>query len=602
MISRTNRRARRSTIVATCAAFALVAGACGGDDATDATPEVTDAPDETAGDDTGGSDDTADDGTTDTTAAEDGGDDTAADGTTATTEPEEPVIVGGENLLASAPDGEDTCTEDRVGGELTFGLARATESLDPTRALGSGVAGGIEIAAIYDTLILYDAESGAFLPHIAESVVANDDLSQWTVTLRDDVFFGNGDPLTTEAVEFSFERMKTATVSSAGLASAVVEMEIVDDQTIIFTLDAPSASFLYVLAEDAGNITNPNVVNAMDADEFNVNPNGAGAGPFEVASFVPGEELVLTAKDDYWGGPVCIETLRLVHVPGSPATYDALTLGELDAAFLRDAFYEVQQLEEQGGYNIQGSITNGEIVYVLNVGREGTDSPMQDVRLRQAAAAAIDAELIDERVNEGLGIPGTALVADQEPWSPGIPGPQYDPELAASLVEEVKAEGAWDGSVTLLANDSPQSNIDTAIVMEALLEDVGFDVEVELAPPGEVRTRVIEEANFDIAQFGISALEDAPTARYTSYQTGNPRNRTGYGTPEMDAALAELEVALTREEKRAAMAKIQEIWNRDVPSLILAHGQWRIASTETVHGIFISRDVAPMFFDAWIES
>jgi hypothetical protein len=50
------------------------------------------------------------------------------------------------------------------------------------------------------------------------------------------------------------------------------------------------------------------------------------------------------------------------------------------------------------------------------------------------------------------------------------------------------------------------------------------------------------------------------------------------------------------------MAKIQEIWNRDVPSIIIGHGEWLIASHDNVHGIFISRDVTPMFFDTYIDA
>jgi peptide/nickel transport system substrate-binding protein len=420
---------------------------------------------------------------------------------------------------------DDTCTAERVGGSATFGLARATSSLDPTVALGSGVAGGIEIAAIFDTLILYDAANGTYLPHVAESVSTDEDLTVWTVKLRPGITFGNGDPLTTEAVKFSFERMKTAKVSSAGLAAAIVDMEIVDDLTIVFTLNGPSASFLYVLAEDAGNITNPNVVNAMTPEEFSLNPNGAGVGPYEVESFVPNEKLVLRAKDDYWGGPVCIETLTMTYVAGAAATYDAFTLGELDMAFMRGAPLEVAKLRADG-VKLQGAVTNGETVMILNVGREGTNSPVQDVRLRQAIAAAIDVDLIDERINEGAGIPGTALVADSEGWSPGVPGPQYDPTLAETLVAEVKADG-WDGKLTLVSNDSPQQAVDTAILVQGLLEAVGMEITVENLPAGEVSTRVITDADFDLAFFGISALEDAPTARDRVRNTRDGRRARG---------------------------------------------------------------------------
>jgi len=518
----------------------------------------------------------------------------------ATTVPDTPATSAGENMLVPVEDSGDGCTAARVGGEATVGLVRPTSALDPTKALGSGVAGGTEIAAIYDTLILYDASDGSFKPHVAESVVSNDERTEYTVTLRPGIKFGNGDPLTTEAVKFSFERMATATVSSAGLVADVIDMTIVDDLTIVFTLKEPSASFLYVLSEDAGNITNPNVVNSMTEEEFNLNPGGAGVGPYTVESFVPGESLVLAAKDDYWRGPVCVETLTIVSVPGAPATLDAFQLGELDVAYFSNAPLEVAELRE-AGVAVRGQVTNGNTVIVFNIARTpDSPSPVEDVRLRRAVHAAMDVALIDQRVFDGAGIPGSSLVEPTQGWSPGIPGPQYDEDLAKSLVDEVKADG-WDGKLTLVANDAPASAVDTAILVEALLEAVGMEIDLVLLPRGEVRTRIITEPDFDLAFFGISAFEEAPTARYTSYLTGNGRNRTGYGTPEMDAAISELNKALTREDKKTAMAAMQEIWNEDIPSVILNHGEWIVASADNLHGIFISRDVAPMFFDIWVE-
>lgn len=564
-------------ILGVLAVAMLIASSCGDDDDT------------TASDDTS----TEDDG---------GADPTAKPDPTATSAPDDPTpqptVTPGENMLAADYSGDDGCTADRVGGEATVGLLRQTSTLDPTKALGSGVAGGTEIAAIYDTLILYDASDGSFKPHVAESVVSNDDRDEYTVTLRSGIKFGNGDPLTTAAVKFSFERMAEATVSSAGLVADVVDMTIVDDLTIIFKLKEPSASFLYVLSEDAGNITNPNVVNSMTEEEFALDPGGAGVGPYTVESFAPGEALVLAAKDDYWRGPVCVETLTITSVAGAPATLEAFQLGEFDVAYFANAPLQVAELRDDGIATL-GQVTNGATVMVFDIARTD-NSPVADVRLRRAVHAAMDVELIDQRVFDGAGIPGSSLVEPNQGWSPGIPGPQYDEALAKSLVEEVKADG-WDGKLTLVANNAPASAVDTAILVEGLLEAVGIDVELVLLPSGEVRTRVVDEPDFDLAFFGISAFEEAPTARYTSYLTGNVRNRTGYGTPEMDAAIGELNQALTREDKKAAMATMQEIWNEDIPSVILAHGEWIVASADNVHGIFISRDVAPMFFDMWVE-
>jgi peptide/nickel transport system substrate-binding protein len=164
-------------------------------------------------------------------------------------------------------------------------------------ALGSGSAGAIQLSALYDTLLRYDPASGEFEPHVAEPFEASDDLTEWTITLRECVTFGNGDPLTTDAVRDSFERVQQASVGSAQQANQIAEMEIVDDRTMVFHLREPVGDCAYVLAEDAGNIVNPAVVAATGDDAFGTNPAGAGVGPYEIERFAPGEEVVMTAKD-----------------------------------------------------------------------------------------------------------------------------------------------------------------------------------------------------------------------------------------------------------------------------------------------------------------
>jgi peptide/nickel transport system substrate-binding protein len=101
--------------------------------------------------------------------------------------------------------------------------------------------------------------------------------------------------------------------------------------------------------------------------------------------------------------------------------------------------------------------------------------------------------------------------------------------------------------------------------------------------------------------FGLSMFEESPWARLNSYESDNVRNRTGYANPEMDAALNELKLAVTREEKKAAMANVQEIWNETVPTAMLAAVEEFIINDGTVHGVIYSRDTTPMFHDAYIE-
>jgi peptide/nickel transport system substrate-binding protein len=540
---------QRSRALALLTAFLLLASACGGDDGGDSA-------------DTGGSGD------------------------------------GGSGSASAPATDDEACTEERAGGDLTFGTLTPTTSLDPTVALGSGSAGAIQLTALYDTLLRYNPETGEFEPHVAESFESSDDLTQWTITLRDGITFGSGNPLTTEAVRFSMERMQQASVSSSQQASQIESMEIVDERTMIFHLSSPVGDFPYVLAEDAGNIVDPAMVESQ-GDNFGTNPAGAGVGPYEIERFAPGEEVVMTAKDDYWGGPVCIQTLRFVFVAGGQATYEALSNDELNMGFITEAPVVAQaKADGVGGYsNIAGAAT----FLLMNNGKAGSTAATTDQRVREAIAHAIDLESLNDRVQDGEGIATSWLVDPDSPIAPeGVDEIAYDPDRAAELIDEYKAETGWDGSIRLLGGDTPEGQ-ETTITLEAMLETAGLDVTVENVAQEVLQERVVFNPNFDLALFGMSIFEESPMARLNAWQSDSTRNRAGYANPDMDQALEQMQMAVTREEKREAMGEVQRIWAETVPSAVLFAREEFVATAEGVRGLTYSRDTVPMFHDAWIE-
>jgi peptide/nickel transport system substrate-binding protein len=70
------------------------------------------------------------------------------------------------------------------------------------------------------------------------SLGSNADSTQWTLKLRPGVKFGNGDPLTAQAVQFSLDRLATSLRAAAGMAQQIASMQVVDVLTIVFTLSA----------------------------------------------------------------------------------------------------------------------------------------------------------------------------------------------------------------------------------------------------------------------------------------------------------------------------------------------------------------------------
>jgi peptide/nickel transport system substrate-binding protein len=496
-----------------------------------------------------------------------------------------------------AADGGDDgeCTEDRVGGELTFGAFSMTTGFDPTLSTGSGTTGSIEMGAVYDMLVRWNPETREFEPGLAESIEPNADLTQWTLTLREGVTFGNGDPVTAEAVQWNIARHQDPANASTMFVDlmAVTGMEVVDDRTLVFTLAEPWGTFPFVLGDVAGLIVNPAVVEQTGRDAFHVNPPvGAGAGPYVVERFAPGEEIVLQAKDDYWGGPVCIETIRVTDIPTAQATLDALELGEIDLMMERDP--EIIDQIRDGGFEHFSELNAIGGMVMINDGLN--DPETADVRIRQAIAAAVDPAVIDERVNGGVGQPTSCVMPPESPVAPDAACPDYDPDRARELVEEATAAG-WDGTLELLTSDTDP---EAAITLEGLLEAVGVQVDVEVLPITDLIQRMYITGNYTAGTSGTSMHDASPVVSLNRWW-GPTNFYTGYSNAEFTTALQEVRAADTDDELRDALADVQEIWTKTVPAVVYSATEQVVAWTDRVHGLVQTHSGVVLFSGAYVD-
>lgn len=495
--------------------------------------------------------------------------------------------------------GDDVCTTERVGGKITMSAGNATDTLDPVTQ-NSGSRGGPVRAAIYDTLMVYNPATNEYSPHLAESLEGSDDATEWTLTLRDDITYADGTVMTPEAVKQNIERhgAEGSPSNSNDMVRLIDEIEIVDDVTITFHMKQPFGSFPFVLAGNAGQVINPNVLSEQ-GDDFGMeaDPN-AGVGPYTVKEFIPEERVVLESRDDYWGGTVCIEEITFTSIPGAAAAYEAFELDEVQIALLGEAPV-VKKAVDAGtkGFTSVGFAT-AEVL--INNGRHGSKPPTTDIRLREAITVAIDPDLINERRWEGAAIPSTALVPAEtgSPLSPDIDGPQYDPDRAKELIEEVKADG-WDGQLDLVCPNDP-AQTEGAIAIKALLEAAGASVDLHQVTVGDLIDRVIVDSNYDIACWGLGIQASNPSLGLTAFDGNSESNYAGYVNEDFDAALGELRSAIGNDAQREAMAKIQTVWNETFPSAVYASDETFIAISDQVKGVTPTSWTTIMFHDAYL--
>lgn len=228
--------------------------------------------------------------------------------------------------------------------------------------------------------------------------------------------------------------------------------------------------------------------------------------------------------------------------------------------------------------------------------------PGSDPRVREAMMLALDEEVINDRAYQGsLSVSKALIQPGSRFYSDDIEEAPTDADRARELVEEARADG-FDGRVELVCSDAAPAP-ETALAGEAMLEAVGFDVEVATLPTAEQIGQVFQ-GDYDGACWGFNA---SPTTAQVNFlvnlHSESPSNRIGYGSPQMDAALDDVLAASTEDELQEAFAEMNRIFHDDAVSLNYGAPEEGIIWKSEIKGIEPGAGGSVFLFDkAYIEN
>ena len=511
------------------------------------------------------------------------------------------VVLAGSLLAAcggtSTPSSGAQASESPVpGGTLTFAMSNLTPTLDPTVLAGGGTVGSIELQAIYDTLMVFDEKTGTYVGHTAQSLTPNADFTVWTLKLKPDIKFTDGTAYDADAVKFNIDRNIAPTSKASDkalLTTFLASTTVVDPTTVTFTLKQGWAQFPYVLSDEAGMIASPKQVQALGAN-FVSTVSPAGAGPFKMTSYKPGSQLSVARNDSYYGTKPYLDAINFVAPPADTQVAEKNVAGkQFDVAYTTDSL--AGQSAKNDGLDVLTVPSNADLVVIMNSAK---GSPLNNVAVRQAVAAAIDPQQINTRVYQGALQLSPNLLTPGSVYDPKVAGPKFDLDKAKSLVTQAKASG-FDGKVTLTVGTDPTST-NWATTMKAMLDRAGFETSLIPMPSANIVSQVLVKKDFQMASWGMSF--DDSNAYFRLFQSFNSAApRYGYSSPAMDAALAKLQVASSKADVTAAMGDISKILNQDVPFLSLAYGTHMIMSNKNVHGLVLTSNQAVLLGGVWVS-
>lgn len=516
--------------------------------------------------------------------------------------------------------GPTTTLTPQKGGVVTVGQFSAPPGLDPAKLAGGGTVGGMEMAALYDVLVRYNNVTEKYEPRTAESLTPNADFSEWTLKLRPNIKFTDGTAYDANAVKFVHEReLKEGNAAPKGqLVGAVKSIDVVDTLTLKYTLLKPWAGFPNVLAGVNGLIYSPAAFQKAGAT-FNSAPGDAGAGPFKLKSYKPGESIEFERNPNYYGGEVYLDGLIFKLANGPAATYEAVKSNSFQAGFVRDPAV-IAKAQEEKFQTVDMPAPAGNLA-IMNSGIEvscsggkpdnlcagkpdgekvKTKTATGDVRVRQAVAHAVDPKVINDRVYQGKAKPNSSPFANS-PWDPHVEGPKADMNQAKQLVSEAKAAG-WDGKIRVIAGSDPIGTA-WAQAVAAQLQSAGMEVAVDTSrDTSAVVNQVLILRDYDIATWALALLDESD-ANYQSLLAsfGSANKRYGYSSPDMDAAIDLLRTADTQQKRVDAYRKISEIWIRDMPAHVITEIPQALIYSPKVHGPTRTAASNVLFDKTWIE-
>ncbi|MDX8347324.1 ABC transporter substrate-binding protein [Cognatiyoonia sp. IB215446] len=461
--------------------------------------------------------------------------------------------------------------------DFRIGLAEDPDILDPDQS--RTFVGRIVYAAMCDKLvdITPDLE---IIPMLATGWEWSSDGMTLTMTLREDVTFHDGEPFNAEAVAYNINRSKTLDESRRKSEVASISgTNVVDEYTIEIMLANPDATLLAQFADRSGMMLSPKA-----AEEMGIGFGNAPvcAGPFSFTERVQQDRIVLTKFEDYWRA----DEINFDTVTYLPITDDTVRLANLRAGDVdmieRLAATDVASVQADDGLLLEQAVSLGYQGLTVNVANtDRSETPMgQDATVRRALSLAIDREVLNQVVFEGVFAPGNQPYPPTSPWyNSDFPVPARDVEAARALLAEAGAEGI---SVEVQVSTNPVAQ-QVVQVVQAMAAEAGINISIVAK---EFATLLSEQTAgaFEISQIGWSGRVD-PDGNIHQFMTCEGGiNDSGYCNPEIDtllnAARTSTDVATRKESYDAALAILQE----EIPIIYLYHQTWIWAIDDAVAG------------------
>ena len=369
--------------------------------------------------------------------------------------------------------------------DVTIGMQLEPPNLDPTGGAAAAI-DEVVYANVFEGLTRFGAD-GSILPALAESWEISDDGLVYTFKLHTGVKFHDGSDFNADDVKFSLDRARAegSTNAQKALFADIASVDVVDPATVKVTLSKPNGSFLFNMAWGDAVIVAPETA----ADNA---ANPVGTGPFTLTEWVKGDRVELGRYDGYWGTPVKLDKVTFKFISDPTAAFAAMMAGDLDAYPAFPAPENLVQFEADPRFEVITGSSEGETILAMN----NKKAPLDNIKVREAIAHAIDRQAIIDGAMFGYGTPiGTFLSPANPDYIDLTEQSNYDPEKSKALLAEA---GATDLTLSMKLPPVEGYARRGGEIIANQLNAVGIKTEVTNLEWAQWLSEVFTDKNFDL--------------------------------------------------------------------------------------------------------
>lgn len=474
----------------------------------------------------------------------------------------------------------------RKGGELKIGLTSRINSLNPILTVSNDTDRDL-INLIYNGLFEVDGK-GNIIPSLADKVEISSDQKEYTVFLKDNVFWHDGVPFTSDDVIFTISSIQNPLIKSPlRLAWQGVTVEKISNSVVRFHLQNPYEPFLQnltlkIIPKHIWEDINPYQIYY---NEYNLKP--IGTGPYLFNNLEKDKKGNITsysliANENYFLEPAKITNLTFIFYKDYESAKQALLKKQINS-LAPISIDDYNFFENKKDFNVYKLYLPRYYAVFFNF----NNSLFQNKDLRKALNLAIDRNYLVQEIFKNQAFPLTT------PISPNFFGyteikQNVDISQAQQIINQIKnsKNGPKEIKFNLYLPDTEEL-IKVANYLKDSWQKIGVEITINPLPLSDLQKNIIQSRDYDALLFGEVINQDPDLfAFWHSSQVNDPGlNLSMYKNPDLDKLLEEVRQISNQDTRKQDLEKIQTILFNDSPAIFLYNPFYLYLLPNKVKGI-----------------